>query len=220
MERSEHGSRWRGRERGRTLTRAQRSEGCVAGDCVEAGNVASLNLGGIGAQPRSGATRSPALSKGHIPSHSTEPVASVILYRNASFPQVRLRTSIQQAKPPKRGEVQRFSDKSRRRMMEAQAKLRRDELPWFVTLTYPNDFPEYREKYKRDLECFGRRLRRRWPLACILWKLEFKMRKSGANKGKVAPHFHLFVYRVPWEFPFRKEDQTWTRVALDTRKEF
>jgi len=33
------------------LTRAQRSEGCVAGDCVEAGNVASLNLGGIGAQP-------------------------------------------------------------------------------------------------------------------------------------------------------------------------
>ena len=28
----------------------------------------------------------------------------------------------------------------------------------------------------------------------MIWKLEFKERKSGENKRKIAPHYHLFVY--------------------------
>ena len=39
-----------------------------------------------------------------------------------------------------------------------------------------------------------------------MWKLEFQSRKSGANKGKIAPHYHLFLYGVPWAFEFKPED--------------
>lgn len=38
-----------------------------------------------------------------------------------------------------------------------------------------------------------------------MWKLEFIERKSGRNKGKLAPHYHLFLFSVPWKFPFRDE---------------
>jgi len=45
-------------------------------------------------------------------------------------------------------------------------------------------------------------MQRRWPGAAIIWKLEFKERQSGKNKGKIAPHYHLLVLGVPWRFGF------------------
>jgi hypothetical protein len=78
-------------------------------------------------------------------------------------------------------------------------------VPLFVTLTYPDSFPTYHEEFKTHLDLLGQRIRRRWPEAFIVWKLEFKERQSGANKGKVAPHYHLFVYGVPAEFQFKRE---------------
>jgi hypothetical protein len=48
---------------------------------------------------------------------------------------------------------------------------------------------------------------RRWAYqrcAAIIWKLEFKARNSGKNKGKIAPHYHLFVFGVPWRFRFAR----------------
>ena len=125
---------------------------------------------------------------------------------------LRLRTPKLSEPPPKRGEVSEFSDSSRRRMLELLSKLLRDRLPLFVSLTYPDSFPSYRETFKRDLEVFCQRLLRKWPLASVLWKLEFKERLSGENKGKVAPHYHLFVYGVPALFPFQPERRAWYRL--------
>jgi hypothetical protein len=123
--------------------------------------------------------------------------------------QVRLRTDIKESgkstTSTQRGEITEFSAASRRRMLELMAKIDQAAVPLFVTLTYPNDFPLYRADYKRHLETFCDRLQRRWPKAAIIWKLEFQVRKSGLNKGKLAPHYHLFVYGVPWRFPFKTE---------------
>ncbi len=205
MERSEHGSRWRGRERGRTLTRAQRSEGCVAGDCVEAGNGAPCDSPKDGAQPRSGAPRPPGLSKGHISALLRKRNARIEAYAGSSFLKVTVDHDRNQNPPPKRGDVLTFSKASRRRLLDKLAQVRRDQVPVFVTLTYPDDFPAYREDYKNHLDLFGQRLRRRWSASSAIWKIEFKVRLSGVNAGKLAPHYHLFVFGAPWRFGLEAE---------------
>lgn len=156
----------------------------------------------------------PGLSKSHIsPSHK---LASVEFFKGASFLSVRLETDAPlQSKPPKRGEVNEFSAASRRRMLDLLAKIEVSQVPLFVTLTYPDSFPLYSEEFKRHLEMFCARLQRRWPQAAVIWKLEFKERKSGESKGKVAPHYHLFVYGVPWEFPWRLESRSHYRVVSE-----
>ena len=37
--------------------------------------------------------------------------------------------------------------------------------------------------------------------------------KSGANQGKIAPHFHLLLWGVPWEFEFQPERGKHYRVV-------
>ncbi len=113
--------------------------------------------------------------------------------------------------PPKRGVVTEFSNSSRRRMIQLMAQTSRDALPHFITLTYPDSMPTYREEFKGHLESFAHRILRRWPKAAIVWKLEFKVRQSGENMGKIAPHYHLFLYEVPWEFPMKIEVRQWFR---------
>jgi len=31
-----------------------------------------------------------------------------------------------------------------------------------------------------------------------MWRMEAKVRKSGENQGKIAPHYHLLVWNVPY----------------------
>ena len=123
-------------------------------------------------------------------------------YRNASLLEVRLRSDVvpEKGRNVPRGEISEFTPAARRRMMQMMAKVELAAVPFLVTLTYPDDFPLYREDYKGHLEAFCDRLERRWPGMAVIWKLEFKERKSGENAGKIAPHYHLFVYGVPWEF--------------------
>jgi len=102
-------------------------------------------------------------------------------------------------------------------MLEVMAKVQQAAVPFFVTLTYPDEFPLYREDYKRHLETFFDRLQRRWPGASVVWKLEFKERKSGQNQGKIAPHYHLFVYGVPWAFDFKDENGASFRLHHERR---
>jgi len=85
----------------------------------------------------------------------------------------------------KRGKVQGFSSKSRNRLMRTLAKVRRDCLPVFVTLTFPAGYPTI-ERAKRDLDTFIKRLARKFPNIAGVWKLE--PQKRG------APHFHLLVW--------------------------
>ncbi len=95
-----------------------------------------------------------------------------------------------------RGEVMGFSSASRRRLMRTIASVERKERPAFVTLTYPDLFAEDMDRWKRDMDTFGKRFRRKMPEAGFLWRIEFKERKTGENAGKFAPHFHLLVYRA------------------------
>lgn len=93
-----------------------------------------------------------------------------------------------------RGVVTGFSSASRRRLMRIIASLERSERPIFVTLTYPDLFPDQVGKWKRDIDVFGKRLARKYPQAGFIWRIEFKERKSGVSVGKLAPHFHLLVF--------------------------
>ena len=119
--------------------------------------------------------------------------------------------SIQQSK---RGLIHGFSRASRRRMMQFLAKIRLDEgLPLFGTTTYPDIFPDDAEKFKRDLQTLIERLKRRFPQVGLIWRLEFKVRKSGVNAGKVAPHFHWLLWNVPRKFDYKSEAGKWAKIS-------
>jgi len=132
----------------------------------------------------------------------------VTCYRGASLIQVRLRGDVAAGNTSgcgPRGEIVEFTPASRRRMLELVARVEEAAVPLAFTLTYPDNFPLYREDYKGHLEAFCDRMQRRWPGVAIIWKLEFKERQSGTNKGKIAPHYHLLVFGVPWRFRFKEE---------------
>jgi len=81
-----------------------------------------------------------------------------------------------------------FSSASRRRLKAVLASVKRSALPVFVTLTYPSEFPLDSSVYKSHLDTFFKRLRRVFPGASAVWKLEPQRRG--------APHYHLFLWGV------------------------
>jgi len=97
-----------------------------------------------------------------------------------------------------RGLVTGFSSAARRRLMRFIASLERDVRPIFVTLTYPDVFDDSHAKWKRDIDVFGKRLKRQFEGAGFVWRIEFKERQTGKGAGRVAPHYHLLVYGAPY----------------------
>jgi hypothetical protein len=90
-----------------------------------------------------------------------------------------------------RGEVKGFSANSRRGLMYDIGSIRRDaELPCFVTLTYPSEFPSPKQS-KRDLKIFCQRLKYEFPEVCGIWKLE--------PQDRGAPHYHFLIWGVDVE---------------------
>lgn len=88
----------------------------------------------------------------------------------------------------RRGVVKGFSRGSRRRLMTKIAGVQRGAvLPVFVTLTYPRSFPEPKQS-KYHLKLFIQSMKRAFPSAGIIWKLEPQQRG--------APHYHLLVWGV------------------------
>jgi len=112
-----------------------------------------------------------------------------------------------------RGLVTGFSSASRRRLMRLIASLERSARPIFVTLTYPDLFPDQPSKWKRDLDVFGKRLARKFPLSGFLWRIEFKERRTGENAGRVAPHFHLLVYEAGYRDLLKWVSVAWWSVV-------
>ena len=88
----------------------------------------------------------------------------------------------------KRGKITSFSKSARWRMMQKIAKVRNSVLPTFLTLTYPGEYSHDSAVWKRDLDTFFKRVRRMFPGAAAVWKME--PQKRG------APHFHLLVWGV------------------------
>jgi len=99
-----------------------------------------------------------------------------------------------------RGRVKGFSRQSRKRLLDLLNMIQSDALSQglFMTLTYPDAFPEEPSRWKRDIDTFLKRMRRAYPGAVLVWRLEWKVRLSGTNAGKVAPHFHIIALGVPW----------------------
>tara|TARA_Y100001933_G_scaffold265286_1_gene340164 strand:- start:29586 stop:30521 length:936 start_codon:yes stop_codon:yes gene_type:complete len=91
-----------------------------------------------------------------------------------------------------RGEVKGFSKNARRRLIRKVGSIDREALqcmPIFITLTYPGEWPSDPKQWKKHLDTWAKRLKRRYPNACAIWKLE--PQKRG------APHYHLILLNVP-----------------------
>jgi hypothetical protein len=109
-----------------------------------------------------------------------------------------------------RGDIKMFSRSSRLRLMKFLASLPYSELgiPFFVTLTYHQYFPESYHICKDDLHHFLVDLKRRFPDLKYIWKMEFQKRG--------APHFHIIVF-LP-EKNARKTEYQFKRVLFSLWK--
>lgn len=109
------------------------------------------------------------------------------------------------ARPPegkRRGNVTRFSDASRKRLMRLTARLEKQSA-CFLTLTYPRRFPPPMIA-KEHRRAFLMRLYRRYPKCSALWRIE--PQKRG------APHFHLILFNFPYT-PWEDIQRWWTEIC-------
>jgi hypothetical protein len=98
----------------------------------------------------------------------------------------------------KRKKINGLSRAARRRMMYQLCMTQTAVKPNFVTLTYPDHFNTDPRVWKRDLDTFFKRMERENPGASAFWRLDLKVRKSGDNVGKVAPHYHILTWGVDY----------------------
>lgn len=109
----------------------------------------------------------------------------------------------------KRGEITEFSRAARRRLLHLLNSLNKNEiktLPLFVTLTYPAEFPSDPKTWKRHLDNFRARMRRKFGRFPAVWRLEFQKRG--------APHFHLmlFLEKAPTDL-YEAVSHSWYEVV-------
>lgn len=90
-------------------------------------------------------------------------------------------------KEPQRGIIRGMSPKSRKRMIEGIAQwLNFDEgRSYFITITYHEEWGVDFKAWKRDIEVFCKRMKRKLEGIGGLWKLEFQKRG--------APHYHILI---------------------------
>lgn len=105
-----------------------------------------------------------------------------------------------------RGKITGFSNKSRRNLMKKLGKVNKQDLPLWVTLTYPDEFEVDTLAMRKHFERFRRRLERRgWS---GIWRIEWKRRISGAHIDEYYPHYHLMIWGAKVDF-FRE----WVSIA-------
>lgn len=104
---------------------------------------------------------------------------------------------------PKRGRIRSFSAQSRRRLLRFMARLKTGQVrATFITLTY-RGYPSNAEA-KKHLHAFAEVLRREFPQASAVWRMEFQ------ERGSI--HFHLLVFNLPyWEW--KKILAVWKRIT-------
>lgn len=102
----------------------------------------------------------------------------------------------------RRGVVREFSRASRRRLFQKFARLTPSRAT-FITLTYPDNYPEVRDA-KANLRAFLERIRRAYPESSGIWRLEFQKRG--------APHFHIIFYNLKY-IPFAVLRDAWKEIV-------
>lgn len=101
-----------------------------------------------------------------------------------------------------RGKIRGFSPASRRRLLRRIAavnKFASDRPPAFLTITYPNEYPEDPTVYRSHARAFLKRLRRKYGDRPVIWRLEFQRRG--------APHFHMLI----WDLEVTEDMEDWVR---------
>lgn len=112
--------------------------------------------------------------------------------------------------------VSSFTNAARLRMLRMVARVDWQSVgrSLFITLTYPDGFANgghqdcVRQRYvfRRAMENYlGKKVG-------VLWRVEWKARKSGANVGGFYPHCHLIVFNVP--FLPHSMVRSWWRNAI------
>jgi len=108
----------------------------------------------------------------------------------------------------KRGIIRTFSAASRRRLMRFMARLKvRKIRATFITLTFTEMVTH--EQAKTVFKRFSMRLRRAYPQASVVWRLEYQPKRG-------AIHYHLLCFRLPfWEQ--KKLQETWEECTCEDR---
>lgn len=88
-----------------------------------------------------------------------------------------------------RGSIEKFSDKSRKRLIDIINRINVPQKSLFITLTYGQKFPEPKTA-KKHLKAFMRVIVAKFPRAAGIWRMEFQQRG--------APHFHMIVFNMGW----------------------
>lgn len=100
----------------------------------------------------------------------------------------------------KRGKITKFSNKSRRSMMQALSMIKNPYKMW-QDITFADDVMSEKSISERAIFSTSCLKRLKESISdnkieiCGIWKREWKARKSGSLKGQYIPHFHV-VYRV------------------------
>jgi len=107
------------------------------------------------------------------------------------------------ARGGRRGRVAAFSDASRRRLLRLFARIDYEKhshhKPLLITLTYPDlKIPSHPSQAQAHRRSFLERLRRAFPESSGIWRREQETRKSGLFPGRIAPHFHMIIFGVPY----------------------
>lgn len=126
-------------------------------------------------------------------SHNQPTRQSLTVAVGGAFARVRFRADRPQG--PRewvRGDVQRFSARSRSRLLQMFARTDLRRLPThctFTTLTYHLTWADDAATWHNQIEEWDRRVRRAHPGSWSVWRLEFQERG--------APHFHVLTFS--WE---------------------
>lgn len=177
-----------------------------AGRVVSDGDNPASALGGAGVPAGAGGAVTLGLSYSTYltapsPDARLAPNYRVTAYNGAGlfdFKPIRLgRQARAQVGGGARGHITEFTGAARARLLRQFNKLKREHVSsaYFLTLTYPADFPSARET-KRHLDILLKRLARKFPGCAGIWKLEPQRRG--------APHYHICLLGAAYRGRFRQ----------------
>jgi len=109
----------------------------------------------------------------------------------------------------KRGEIQIFSPESRLRLFKLLHQITFNSVT-FITLTYPDEFPDWGEKYKYDLKLFRGQIEYKFGKLPAIWRLEFQARG--------APHYHIMYFDAPF-MPVAEINNAWAKISDPKNKD-
>jgi len=115
----------------------------------------------------------------------------------------------------RRGQIAGFTRASRLRLLKAIARMDWELVgpSLFITLTYPDERSNRRMKQRtQDRSQFVREVERFFGRkVATIWRTEWKPRKSGKHKGKIASHIHLLLLGVDF-IPWQTVRSWWKRI--------